>query len=713
LNSFQIFLLVILSFIVLNTLNVYFITSSKLNRYIVPFKRNIIGEINSIFGNMGTLFLFLSIGFLTTPNLFILLIFLLIITFVINLFFFGSSIFSLYFGNIFSKSAFDIFKNPAEGITKGLFKEIMIELFKYYRILLFIPFFVLFSFFFLFGSDKLISIPVSFNFSVYIFYIFIAFFMLIFSYLIYLKIFKKELPLSESQFTHAVQNYGIYPYFIMHLFNLNFKPNILNFFLVNKKNKIFPLISSANKNKPEYTNFFTKEKYSNKLQLKQLNDNIKIDKSLIKSDNLHGILEGKNLILIQIESLSSFIFELESLSAKIPFLKDLIKESLYFENFYSSVGIGVSSDAEVSVLTGLYPTGCDCFYWRGFDQKKKEYKVIPNLTTLPKYLKKKAYKTLAIHGDQEFFYNRNHAYEKIIRFDDFYSLKRFDNLTVHKNSNSKRLYEFEYLPNKYHVSPWTSDYQLFEKVSELSKNFSTQKHMLFPITMMPHIPFEFNPNPIKLEKEKNKFKNVTNKYLNFIDYYDKTIKRLFINRFGGNITNSNNVYLFYGDHGCGIKNGDISKLYGKNSKKDPLFERKILQKIGCFLYVPGDIIDEKTNLKKGLITGKQTLVRGQIDIYRSIIELFNLNVGNDFYMGTHLFSREKTFVLDNKLLDVVTDDDFFSLRSLKSLSKNNEKINKELIHIIKNNKIINDLFHVDEKLQEKFNLKQNKKTTKK
>ncbi len=85
------------------------------------------------------------------------------------------------------------------------------------------------------------------------------------------------------------------------------------------------------------------------------------------------------------------------------------------------------------------------------------------------------------------------------------------------------------------------------------------------------------------------------------------IKRFFFDKNDKLMIDNNTVYLFYGDHGCGIKNGDISKLFHR--KISEIEERKILQHLVCFLYVPGnkDTVIDGITIKEGLIKGKQNL----------------------------------------------------------------------------------------------------------
>ena len=48
-------------------------------------------------------------------------------------------------------------------------------------------------------------------------------------------------------------------------------------------------------------------------------------------------------------------------------------------------------------------------------------------------------------------------------------------------------------------------------------------------------------------------KNLTLKYLNYVDYYDDIMKRMFRNEDNEDQTLDNTVYVFYSDHGSGLK----------------------------------------------------------------------------------------------------------------------------------------------------------------
>ena len=78
----------------------------------------------------------------------------------------------------------------------------------------------------------------------------------------------------------------------------------------------------------------------------------------------HSLASGKNLIVIQVESLQGFAVGLHVGGVEVaPNINRLAKESLYFPKTYNQTASGNSSDAEFMVNTSLFPTskGVDTF----------------------------------------------------------------------------------------------------------------------------------------------------------------------------------------------------------------------------------------------------------------------------------------------------------------------------------------------------------------
>ncbi|MFA5560541.1 MAG: LTA synthase family protein [Acholeplasmataceae bacterium] len=694
----------IILYIALNTVNTYLLTHQRLNRYIAPFKHTFSGVFNALIGNVSILILFTLPGIILINNAYSTMLYLLILTFLLNIFVLALSVFNLFYGTAFSKAGIDIFKNPTQGISKGMFREILGELILYFRIVIFMPTIVLAILFFSAKQEIFLQTDIYFSSPIYLVIAIVSLVVLLLQGLFFDKMFSYTLPIESVKSTFAIQTLGVYPYYLSHLLGIHHNTRIEKILHISTQTQLFETYDEINKNKDYYPNIINQRQYGRVLKKDQVHPKIKIDESLLKKDSLTGLLKGRNLILVQVESINQFLLELKELQEHMPFLNSLLKESVQFTSFYTSVGIGVSADAEISALTGLYPSGISNLYWNHYQLSKKEYRSITPLTSLPKYFSKYDYVTKAIHGDSGAFYNRKNAYKDIIGFNHFLALEDIEEKILSKRLSTFPLYEYEYEPNKKHISPWISDLQLASIVAKMA-NKEKKPFMYFPITMMPHIPYEFNPEPDRqLFKPKKLIKNITQKYLNFTNYYDEIFKRFFIDKDGNNITAKNTVYLFYGDHGSGLKNGDLNTLFGRETKMSNEEERIHLLKVAALLYVPGETIgNNEDGLYNGLIKGIQPLVRGQVDIYRTIIELFDLPIENDFYFGTHLLSSEKTYSIDNKLLDIVTDEGLFSMRNTKNTYPKSFLLKRNLYQHVKTLKLLNDLLYKNNTLEEELN----------
>jgi hypothetical protein len=108
-------------------------------------------------------------------------------------------------------------------------------------------------------------------------------------------------------------------------------------------------------------------------------------------------------------------------------------------------------------------------------------------------------------------------------------------------------------------------------------------------------------------------------------------------------------------------------------------------------------------IRKGLITGEQDLVRSQIDLYRTIIELFDLPAHEDMYFGVHGMSVEPTYALDNRLTDVALDPYFFSLRNRNRIYPDDESVSDEVYNYIMRYKILSDYLLSKSDLQKTLN----------
>lgn len=715
----------VILFFILNVINTYFLTAQILNRYIAPLKRTFIGEVTAVIGNLSILVLIFIIVFSVFKKDKSKVFALLITTLFLNTFIFLLGYFNLFYGTALDVNSLDIFKNPSEGIANGLFKLLLSELILYFRILVFVPFGTL-----LFLTIKylkylnLTGINILYKINIKRIIIGITSFVLLFttatlSFLNQLK--KDNFNIGSVISTNSVQNYGVYPFYITNFLGIEFRPVNRKSMKLNSDEDIYNTYNEYNKNKSLYTNFIDNKTYSNNLKANETDLYINKEELNLNDDSsLTGVFEDKNLILVHLESFNYFLTQISDVNDRFIFLNQLLKESVVFDNYYTSVGMGVSSDAEVSVLTGLYVNGYSTFYRDYGLSEFKPNTLTDSLDTIPKLMNNKGYETTALHADYEVFYNRDIAYTNLIEFDDYYSLEDFYNDDPRKDEYKNLVdYGRQRAKNGYNykgidlVSSWPSEFELADKTIDF--NNATNKNMVYSVYMTPHTPFMYNPyiGQEYSNFEHLKLKTLTKRYLEFATYIDSTIKSYFFDiETNESRINKDNVYVFYSDHGSSIKNGDLSKLFGR--ELELLEERRMLQQTISFIYAPGNEIDPVTNLNKGLIKGNQKLVRGHIDLYRTIGELFNLFNDDNFYFGVNALSNEPTFVIDNRIQDLVIDDlnkidndnyipYLVNLRNLDQRFPKEKFLNFEyIIKKIKHFKKLSDLLLIDDKIYYDF-----------
>ncbi len=130
-----------------------------------------------------------------------------------------------------------------------------------------------------------------------------------------------------------------------------------------------------------------------------------------------NILEGKNVIVIHAESLQDVALNTTFNGQEVtPNLNKMIKEGMFFSNFYSQVSVGTSSDTELTFNTSLMPTQSGTAFVSYFDR---------TYISTPKLLKDKGYYTFSMHANNADFWNRRAMHESL-GYDNFYSKETYE-----------------------------------------------------------------------------------------------------------------------------------------------------------------------------------------------------------------------------------------------------------------------------------------------
>ncbi|GIN88148.1 phosphoglycerol transferase [Heyndrickxia sporothermodurans] len=324
---------------------------------------------------------------------------------------------------------------------------------------------------------------------------------------------------------------------------------------------------------------FVQRAFADSADIKEVNqylDSQKEDQNVKSS--LYGVGKGKNIILISLESTQQFVINRKINGEEItPFLNSLIKDSLYFPNFYHQTAQGKTSDAEFMIDDGLYPLSGGSVFVR---RPKNEFYALPTI------LKEQGYYSAVFHSNDESFWNRENMYQSL-GYDKFYS-KSYYHVNVENSVN----YGLKDIPFFEQSIPY---------LKELPKPFYAKF-----LTLTNHFPFILNQEDQYL-KDMEENPDLVHRYLNTIRYEDEAIK-IFINELKKQGLYDNSVIILYGDH-YGISRSYYKELENVLGKEITPVDQVELQKVPLIIHIPGQ--------------GAQVIktIGGQTDIRQTILDL--------------------------------------------------------------------------------------------
>ncbi|WP_080849135.1 LTA synthase family protein [Cytobacillus gottheilii] len=364
------------------------------------------------------------------------------------------------------------------------------------------------------------------------------------------------------------------------------------------------------------------------------------------NDQLFGAAKDKNVYLIAMESVQSFVVDQTINGEEItPFLNDFIKESYYFDQFYHQTAQGKSSDAEFIVDTALYPLGRGAVF---FTHSGNQYDAMPGI------LRENGYTTATFHANNKSFWNRDIMYNSL-GYDRFYSLPYYE---VNQDNS---------------VGWGLKDIEFFEQSIEHIKDLPSPFLAKF-ITLTNHFPFELKENDQLMEPYASGDSIVDN-YFQTVRYTDEAIKQ-FVHNLKKEGLYEESIIVLYGDH-YGISenhNHTMGEFLGQ--EVTPLVSMD-LQRVPFVIHIPG---------QKGETI---STVAGQIDVKPTLLNLLGIETRNAFQFGEDLFSENHsqfTVLRDGSFISedyVYTRNTCYDRSTEKQIGKNEcgafiEQAEKEL-----------------------------------
>lgn len=357
-------------------------------------------------------------------------------------------------------------------------------------------------------------------------------------------------------------------------------------------------------------NYFSEDAYKKLTQKEQedINRWFSENQTNVPGNKYKGMLEGKNVILLQLESMENFPINKKIDGQEItPNINRLLNNSVSFTNIVEQVNLGTTSDAEFMLNTSIYPMRDGSVFFR------YPYNKYPSL---PKLLEDKGYNTVSMHPDKGSYWNWMIAHSNI----GF--THSFDSLTFeHDESIGMGLSDGSFLK------------QMLEKLKSEKQPFYN-----FSITLSNHSPFDLPKEYRELTLSSQLDESVVGGYLQGVRYVDTQIGKLIENLKAAGMLD-NTVLVLAGDHEGLHKyyQGEVDEL-----KDLPDWLKDNGKKVPFIIYNP--------SLEKAEISN----YGGQVDIMPTLLYILGVDESKYQYsaMGRNLLKSDKNYSIlkDGKIL---------------------------------------------------------------
>lgn len=388
-----------------------------------------------------------------------------------------------------------------------------------------------------------------------------------------------------------------------------------------------------------------------------------------------GILQGKNIVFVHMESMQTFLMDLEFNGAEVtPNLNRLASEGMFFSNFYPQVSVGTSSDTEFTLLTGLMPAASGAVFTNYYD---REY------FTIPKYLSNIGYYTFSMHGNLSSMWNRDRVHPLLgyegMYFEESYTYTDEDVINLGIN-----------------------DRLFFEQVIPIMENIETtyENYMGTIITLSNHSPFSIGSkystldltshystvDPLTGEVTEHAVDYLSDssvgEYIKSVNYSDMALGD-FLNYINESDAFDNTVFVFYGDHDAKLSRSEINFLYNLNPETGEVYEE------GDPNYVEYDYYAHELNKNTPLIiwtkdpelrstfSGEVDYVTGMYNVAATILNMYGLY--NKYTMGADIFSVKDDNLVVYPNGNVLTNKVYYNNSTGEYKVLNNETLEEDYI----------------------------------
>lgn len=316
-----------------------------------------------------------------------------------------------------------------------------------------------------------------------------------------------------------------------------------------------------------------------------------INRDITDKNDYTGIFEGKNLIVVLMESVNMISINAE----EFPTLYKIYNEGISFRNNYTPRNNCSTGNNEMTVMTSLFTINNTC------TANKYKNNVYPE--AIFNMFNNAGYKTSSYHDYSEAYYYRR---------------------TIHPNMGSMKYYNVSDLGIRWNAKyeEWPSDVDLIEKATP--HFIDEDKFMVFLTSVTTHQPYtvssEYGDKNLSEFKE-YKYSKAVKRYMSKMKELDKAMELLLEKLASAGKLEDTVIALFADHYPYGLTTSQINEVLDYD-----VTVNKEVDRTPMVIYNP--------NIEADQITKYTTI----IDLLPTLLNMFNLDYDPRLYLGTDIFS---------------------------------------------------------------------------
>jgi lipoteichoic acid synthase len=308
---------------------------------------------------------------------------------------------------------------------------------------------------------------------------------------------------------------------------------------------------------------------------------------------LFGRARGKNVIVINAESLQAFPMNLEVNGQPItPRLSAFARESLHFTSFHDQTHLGTTSDAEFAAMHSLHPLAVGVL---------SNHFAYNHHRGLPRILSEHGYMTVSACAAQADFWNMR---------------------AMHAGLGFQRSFFEDRYRMTERIGPWLADHEFFAQTTSF---LAAQRapFMAFLLTASNHHPYRLPPEHRELSLGDLEG-TLLGDYLQSVRYFDRAFGT-FVDRLRAAGLLDTSVVVLYGDHHGFLGDPpELGRLLG-TAAGDEYRTLQVRKKVPLMIRLP-----------HGEHAGVRTVTGGHLDIAPTLLSVLGIRHESGLMLGRDL-----------------------------------------------------------------------------